>query len=368
MKPGWRERDLSRGGVPGFRPASIRAVVRHTRLALRAARLGESALLGSAALLLTRAAGALGPGGGAAGELWLLVLLAAALAALSWWLEHPVVEPRLARILDARLRYQGALLTGYELEARGGARSPLEELLCARVLERLRPGEALQALLPPLWVPLAAPLVAALVLALALERTRAAPAREQADLGQLVAGLQGTLSPGELAARNALEEGSLAAGELRELRELFERAGELARQAQSGEGQAAELRELERRCALQAAQLPRGGEVRAQLEELRVWLDALAQAAERPERQPAEVAGGGATAAPGPGSGASGAGGRSVHDPGPDARRLPVGGPTGEGPAGPPGAPGSSWWPAEYDGVVRRWVELRRSELGADSR
>jgi hypothetical protein len=366
MRAGWRERDPARAGAHGAPPASIRAVVRHVRRALRAAHLGESGLLAIAALLLTQAAAALGPGAGATAELWLLALGVAALAGLSWWLEHPVIEPELARVLDERLRHQGALLTGYEIEARGGRHSLLEELLRARVLERLRPGEAVQALLPPLWVPLAAPLAAALVLALALERARAAPAREQADLERLVAGLQGTLSPGELAARTALEQGGLATGEMRELRAVFEQAAELARQAGQEAVRAADLRELERRCALEAARLPPAGEVRSHLEELRAWLDALAVAAEDRERPPVGAAGTGTAAGPGHGHGAGGVAPLSAQVPpeegaGPAARE-----PTAEGAAR--GAPGSSWWPAEYDGVVRRWVELRRSELGSDSR
>lgn len=363
----WRASD--RGGNPEPRPGSVSAVVRGTRSALRAARAGESALFFAAGALLARAAAALSGVRADDPEGWALYALAGLLAALAWWLEHPVDGRALAGELDRRLRHQGALVTALELEARARALSAMEALVRERVLERLRPKEALRATLPALFLPLAAPVCAGLLLALAVERTRESPAQSQAELGRLAAGLDAALGPAAGDAWSAEEAGTLDSRALRETLDLLDRGAEVARRAlEPGADPAAsreELRALERELAALSSRLPRPSDLRAHVEEARAWSDALATELEREGGAGAPASIDAAASGGQPSGGASGAlvAGGELERPSPVPARGPPAGGVQPASSTAPGSGEGSWWPPEYDGVVRRWVELRREEL-----
>ncbi|MEW6071632.1 MAG: hypothetical protein AB1726_03420, partial [Planctomycetota bacterium] len=186
---GWRE--APRRAAAGGRPAGVTALVDQLHLGLSAARWGESVLVGAGALLTTLAAAAAGPAGGGRGEILAVALLGGLFAAATWRLAHRIDARSIARRLDRRLRHHGALFTAWEAE-KMREDSPLVRLLCARVLERLRMGEAVRAIAPPLAAPLAAPLLGALLFALALDARPASPAgrgREPVGFDEALAGL-----------------------------------------------------------------------------------------------------------------------------------------------------------------------------------
>lgn len=408
---GWRDRS-----EPAPRaPRSVAAVVRAVRSSLRATHAVESALLGVAAGLFARCALLLSdaPAGLHAR---LVVLLCAALAALTWWLEHEVELAPIARVLDRRLRHHGALVTAFELEQGRGAAglssaglssaspssadlnplnpslnplslNPMEQLVGLRVLARLRTREAVRAVFPPLLVPLGAPTVAALCLVL-LGDARRDEAPPAVDFVALAEGLGRALAVGALDSEAAGLEGADPDGELsraqvQRLNEVLLARGSLPFASEDWtrdpEAVRARVEELDRKVAALAGEVAPGSELHGRLEESRAWLDAL-----RTGLDPASPAAGEAAAEVAPSQGAPGSLSGSATEPAPDGtisgspsapgvRPMPTdpsalpnpqpSSPESVAPAGDRGLglAAGNWWPGEYDGVVERWIELSRA-------
>lgn len=361
---------------------SVGAVVRCARAGLRAARALECALFFATGALLAHAAALLS---GAEGSAWGVASLCGSLAAASWWLEHPCPLAATARALDVSLRHQGALALAFELEARRAAHgfSAMEELVRARVLARLRVAEAVRASLPSFFLPVAAPAVAGLLLLLVLDR-RGAPAEEARDLGALGAGLERALSAGLGTEASDSELGAIADlhRHVRELRARLEfgaaSPASAAERTRATEEARAHLEALDRRLAELAAREPA---LRPRLDEARAWVDALAMVL-----PPASVEAGSRAAESRPaaslaadpaatGGAASGTGAGSLTGAPPDGTiSRPMAEPAPSTPA-PDALPGpalglqrGSFWPAEYDAVVERWVELSRAAQADDAR
>jgi myo-inositol-1-phosphate synthase len=263
-------------------PRSVASIVRAACWRLRAARGAEAALLALAAALCVYGAAlvsrAAGPGVGS------LALLCALCCGAAWWLEHPVELGAAARALDRRLGHGGALATAVDLELRPAAgtsasRAParslnsMEELVCQRVLARLRPAEALRALLPPPFLPVAAPVLAGLFLVLAADARREPPASAP-DLAALAQGFDRALALGTQDAELAGAAAGPALARVRAARAALPldpaawlRAPELP----------ARLQELERGLAELAPRLAPAGAPPERLAESRAWLDALRQ-------------------------------------------------------------------------------------------
>lgn len=352
-------------------PRSVGAVVRTARAGLRAARALECALFFATAGLLARAAALLS---GVEGGTWGVAILCGALAAASWWLEHPSPLARTARALDACLHHQGALALAFELEQRGAAPglNALEELVRARVLARLRVGKAVWALLPSLFLPLAAPAVAGLLLLLVLDR-RGAPAEEHSDLAALGAGLERALTAG-LAAAPDLELGTRADLRL-ELQELRARLrayaglpGSSAEKTLTAGEARARLEALDRRLAELVAR--DAAAPRPRLEEARAWIDALRMVLPSASRKPGSMDAPSMAAGAAASAGAAGdrTGPGSLTDAPPDgtisrpmAQPATLPSPAPDAPSAPAlGLQRGNFWPPEYDAVVERWVELSR--------
>jgi len=346
-------------------PDSVGAVVGAVHRGLRAALLVESLLVGAAGALFTSAAAVLD--GGTPGTCRAAALVAGLCAAATWWLEQVRDRGAIVRALDRRLRHHGALLTAHELEERPGRRTPLEELVRARVLERLRLDEAVRVLFPPLFVPLAAPAAAGLALLFAVEARPAEPA-VPVDFAHLAAGLEQALALGSLQAdtagpEDAFENGApsgvgerevLAALEARRAlpddpREWTRDPEALLRRVETLE---TELHEL-------ATRVERTSELGARLEAARPWLDALRAGL---ERTGSGVEGTGTAGETGSGptaegtiTGSSSGLRNSAAATGPSTGAVPL-------PAPLLGTQAGTWWPPEYDGLVARWVELSRAE------
>ena len=269
----WREADLR--GTPETPPASVGGVVRHARRGLLAARWGESVLLGVTGAFLTLASAVVSGAERSEAETIGVALLAGFLAAAAWRIEHRVHPDGVARRLDKRLRYQGALSTAYELEERGGALSGLEELVRRRVLDRLRPHEARRALLPPLLVPIGALVAAGGILVLALESVRPDPA-VSVDVARLARGVVDTLGPLGPDALEAGESGALETATVEELLDVWNRVRDLERRLVLGDerGTHAEAQAVERELAELARRLEQAPELRERLEAARTFLDA----------------------------------------------------------------------------------------------
>lgn len=358
------------------RPGSVRAVVRSVRASLRATHAVESGLLFVAGTLLARGAALLsgvdGPGA------WAVPLLCGALAAAAWWLEHPVGLAETAQALDVRLRHHGALVTAFELE-RGELRTRLnsmEELVRERVLARLRPGEAVRAVLPPLLVPIAAPVLSALALLLVVDSRRAGPPLA-VDLEALAAGLDRSLSVGALDPESAGlagedDDGGLSREQHQEIAAVLVARNLLPSSPEGWRRDPAATRrqveELDRSIAALAARTEPGSELHRALEEARPWLDAL-----RAGLGGEDGAAGRGAGPAGPGETGAGPDGTisgsqtGQNDAAMASRTPPTPAPIPAPAAAALGVQRGSWWPAEYDAVVERWIELSRAaRTGAD--
>jgi hypothetical protein len=394
MAEGWRERDLR--GDEG-RPASVAGVVRHARRGLAAARAGEAVLFGAAALGFGLAAAAWTGAGLERADAWAAAAVCALCAGAAWWGEHRRSAADVARALDRRLRHQGALVTAFEVEDRGVPGSPgppgsLGRLLVVHVLERLRKREALHALRPGLALPVAAPLAGAAVLAGVLQAVAVEPPPR--SVAVVTRGLVGRLGD-TLDAAFADESADLEL--VRALRAAVAEARDLAAELRAAEeagiapppDAARRLEELDRTLADLAGEA--GGEpasaadLRAELAEARSWLDALRgglepapDAADLGASTPADAADGiddataDGTEDPGvaerggdgtmAGSTSPAGGGEAPSSSSPDDG-------TSSGGADPPaagavetGTVAGTWWPAEHDAIVRRWLDRVRAD------
>jgi hypothetical protein len=368
----WREAD-PRGGH-GALPSSVEAVVDRTRLALATTRWAESALIFTAALSVMLAAISTGGDELARLDSWGLAVTGGLLAALSWRIGHHLGLVEVARALDERLRFRGALITALEIERRDPG-SPMGRALRSRVLSRLRLGEAIHAVMPPIALPLVAPLAGAGLLAFALERAPGGEELLRVDLAPLVSQLEGFTAD----THAAWEEGTLdaaTAGELLALRRRLRRlAADLSRSDLDRESTREELERLDRDLVDLGPRIQEEAKLAEALESMRPWLDAARMALEEGEgsggpggsgsaggtespggpeasdaRSEGPVAAGGSSASPSPVEGGATSAGGSSAPPGiPDA-----GDPE-------PGSSAGAWWRAEYDEVVAGWIEYRRA-------
>jgi hypothetical protein len=346
----------------------VGSVVRAARAGLQAARALECVLVFAAGGFLALGAARLS---GAPAGAWDVALLCGALAAASWWLEHPSAPVATARELDAALRHDGALALAFELEesrAPDGF-TPMEELVRARVLARLSVRSALRAVFPPPFLPLAAPAVAGLFLLFALDR-RGAP--EEGDLGAMGAALERAL-PAGIEPEGAKRESGAAVELRREARELrallgtHERlppaSGEKARAAFEAR---IRLERLDQLVARELQGAAPASELRERLDEARAWIDALRAAL--PEAAAA-------SSDPDLAAGSAGTAAGNLTSPTPDGTISPPMAPAALPPNAPETTPSitlglqaGSFWTAEYDAVVERWVELSRAARAGQAR
>jgi hypothetical protein len=371
----WRARS-----AVAARPRSVTTVVRGVSAGLRAARAAECALLFVAGALLAYGAALASGVERMDADAHAVALLCGCLCAVAWWLEHPVALDETAWALDRRLRHHGALATAFELEGRGAARrTAMEELVSLRVLERLRTGEAIRALFPPLFLPIAAPTTAALLLLLALEARRGPPP-PAVDLFALADGLEralplGVIESGEDGLGSAGEDGAWTRALARELVRVLEVRQALPRSseewARAPEGTRERLAELDRRLAELASRVAPRSELRGRLEEARAWVDAL-----RMGLPPGGGVGGGTAgtsprAESTPGSLTADVPEGTILRPLPEPEPPPMNVDPAASPspssAAEPGSRGQplglqagNFWPSEYDAVVERWIELSR--------
>lgn len=349
-------------------PDSVGAVVCAVQRGLSLALAAESALVGVAAALLTSAAAVLE--GGKPLEPVGAALVAALCAAGAWWLEQVRDRAEVVRELDRRLRHHGALLTAHELEQRPGPRAPLEELVCTRVLARLRFDEAVRALFPPLFVPVAAPVAAGLALLFAVESRPIEPVAP-VDFAHLAAGLEQALAMGGIDAgaaglRGEDEDGSLSRAQAEEVfaalgarRALPYRAEDWTREP---EAVRARVAELEAELHELSTRVERTSELGTRLEAARPWLDALRAGLERSAGGSAGLPMAGTAGEAG--TGPTGDGTITGSPPGARSSDPATSPSPGARPAPAPllGTQAGTWWPPEYDGLVSRWVELSRAE------
>ena len=373
---GWRERDLK--GGHGEPPSSVRAVVERTRLGLVAARAAESFLLAVSAAATTMAVLVLeapGPPSLASLDSWCLALVAGAFCGAGWHLEHRLDAFEVARALDRRLRHQGGLVTAFELENRG-ADAPMARLLVARVLFRLRAGEALRSMFPPLAVPVAAPILGIGLLAFALEegrvRSDAGAALSEFTLGMAEA-LElveaGVLVSDPDTDRPRREHADRVLAAARRARDLARRSASLAERPDEAWR---ELGALDDELADLTARLVDRPALREGLEQARAWAAAARMGLDPEAGASGVAAGNGAVASGGEEGTMSGSQPRGTEpDPGaaPPIEAVDPEHPDSSSGAGSddpdPWSPQEvgtigSYWPPEYDGVVSGWIELRR--------
>lgn len=372
----WREAD-PRGGH-GAPPPTVAGVIERTRFAIAATRWAESVLIGIGAGCVLLATISVGGDPLADLDCWGVALLGALVAALSWRIGHGLDGAEVARRLDERMRYRGALVTAFEVESRDPD-NPIGRVLRRRVLGRLRQGEAVGALMPPIALPLIAPLAGAGLLAFVLERAATEDVVGTVDLAPLVGELEGLTADTQA----AWEEGVLDAETARELLALRRRlrtlASELTRSSADPAATREALEELDRDLVALAPRVQTERELAEALEKMRPWLDAARMSFpetptdERPKRSAAGGRGGSGTEGNGEGSAAPAPGAEGES---PVAAAAGGGSdPAGSGTTGPldggaeplPGAepePGSTagrWWGEEFDEIVASWIEQRRT-------
>ena len=376
--------------------SAVRRVVRRGTLGLRAVRGAETALLGVAALASTLAAAVASGAALADAETWVAATLGALAAALTWWGEHRTRAADVARMIDARLRQDGALLTAWEVETRADA-SPLGRRLAERVGRALDPARALRSVLPSSVLPIAAPFLAVALLAVVLDEA-AGPRSTDASL-RLAEGLATRVAAARERAVDGVERGELGVEPASELVALATRADALgqalerARRGANADGSGAEARrtmdELERGLASLAERVPPDAELARDLADARTWADALrAELGDRLGAAPGAAGDGGGDAdrdAGGDAGAAPGANPDRALASGPDQGKMsgpPDGAVDADAPPGPlpdgidpdpaagrpeAGAPAAAWWAPEHDPVVERWIETRRAALAGES-
>jgi hypothetical protein len=310
----------------------------------------ESAVIGASAGIAALAAAIAGRAEPRDAQTIALLALVATLGAVSWWLERRAAIGDVARAIDARADWHGALTTAFESEARADA-SPVAALLARRLApsvptRRFLGGEARSSSMV-----LAAPFLAAAFLGAVSEgRSAAQSAPVSASSRGPARGPRGS-APGALSAR------------AEDLRAEAERLAALP--GRSPEEEAA-LRSLAEEAQRLAAQAGRPETPLARLEgeaaELARRIEALRGAT--PE---AGVATGDQRGTMGgPESPVDAAGDGSMRD-------TPPSSPPADARPGTPPAPGSGvgasrWWPERYDAIVERWVEARRAAAGGRPR
>ena len=298
-------------------------VAHHGRLALVAA---ESALVGSAAAIATLAAGVAAGVDPGDPQLRVVLALAGILGAGSWWMERREDAASVARAIDRRSGWDGALTTAFEAESAADP-SPVAAALARSLAPRIAPGRFLAGESRASIALLAAPCLAAALLAAILEgrTTPSDPTAHGSSRRSSTAASLGRAADARDRALRLAGTPGIADVEADELRALAERAPRI-------DGTA--LAELE-------AELARRERA---IENSRSTSPGAGVASEGPDGTMGGRAPGGEGPAPDPM--------RTPSSPGPDA------GGTARGAEGGVGA--ARWWPERYDGVVERWIEVRR--------
>ena len=270
------------------------------------------------------------------------------LGGVSWWLERNDDTRAVARSIDRRSGWKGALTTAFESESTG-LRTPVAAALAQGLAplvstRRYLAGEARAS----------AAVLAAPFLALAC-------------LGAIREGLVPREDPGAAAQRS----GTNASAVLDRAAALRARARALASAPGVASGDAAALDALAQRAAAISAAPDAPRDPRTTIAGLEAEFARLAREIEA-SRAPGSAAG--VASATGDGT----MGGRDVRSQPQDVDSMrtthppaPVqtqGAPAANGPAVEGGVGAPRWWPEHYDGVVQRWIEARRAATGGRTR
>lgn len=344
-------------------PELVRSRVTFARRALHAVELCRAGLLASGVLAVALSLGVLG--GASAGDagLWCVALVDALLVFLTFALGSRRSEAEVARQVDRRLELGGALVTAFEAEGRPRASALAERL--ARQVAATTSARAMRAAIGPPTLPLlAVPFCGATLLFLVLEGARTEPSR--VDLASVVERLEQGI--GDLREAEAgLDQEAMGAEERHRLGELLRRAASQGREL--GDAPPLEaLEALDEDLVELGARLPDGEEGRRmqdQLDRARAALDAarMAMGSEPPQEGPSEPVPPGQEVGEGP---------QEAGSPGQGRSGLAAGDENGMmfGPEAAADTPprirdsavlGLRAWPEAYEGLVRRWVEARRS-------
>jgi len=284
---------------------------------------------------------------------WSVALGCGVLAAATWWFEHSPRPAGVARRLDRRLGMDGMLFTAWEFE---GEEKQLGGLLSQRVAARVPRRRALDAVLPASAPLLVLPFLGAGMLAYALDarELEVDPTLRLLELTREARGHISDAGSGEELSPEVEER----------LKELGAASEEILREleGETPSSSASDFEELLVEIERLREEVPAGDEAARALDHAEELLEAAQLAL-------GEVSGG-----RNEGRGL----GTFDEDGGPDGRADAPGGtmsgldPRADTPSdglsqeiweGPEGALGpGTHWPEEHRGVVRRWVEEKRTQ------
>jgi len=344
----------------------VDGVVVHVQKGLFAARMAEAVLVLAAGFGLTLSVAVHSGAEPFHAETLTVALIAATLVGATWFYAHRIAAHAIARDLDLHLRHQGGLVTAWELEARGDM-GPFALLTVRRVLRKLRPGDAMRALLPPIWLPLAAPLLAAVLVSEVLEDSREAPPppRLQGLATGLVEGVEALQREYSLAVEEG-RAGSADTGDVtlgREVAGLVSAARDLDRKAGEPGVAASEVKEraqaLDRTLSSLIQRLAADPVLRTALREARVHSSAVGDALGNGASSGADTT----SMATLDGSGAGDEYGESATGSDIMVDSTPPRKGQERADAKERGTVSGPWWSPAYDGVVEHWVEARRKAL-----
>ena len=303
----------------------------------------------------------------------ILALLCAGLTSGAWGWTHRVSERVMAARVDERLEFGGAYLTAWEVANGELPRTPVAELLEARIAERSPRTRVLRAALPATMYWIAGPFLGGALLALALQEVR--ELRDNADPFVAARALAFGLTRAQSASGPT---SGLEAQAVEQLEALQLEAEALAEAVRSSDTETrASAREkvelMTRRLAELASNAPSDSELRRQLEEAQVLADQAQMALEqealgdvtRGDGESSEVNSS-------RGSGSRVSSGESVgtmSSPQDDRLAARSNSELGQQPPRPENgtlsAPGTfsrgRWWSARHDELVANWIEFQRN-------
>ena len=325
------------------RPRSTLELVAAALLRTRLSRGAESACLALAAGLGAASAAELS--GASAGTLPVLAVatLCAAACGATWWREHRGSAAEVARAADRRLAQDGALVTAFESELRGG----LAALLAARTLGALPDGSLARAAPGPALAFLAAPLAAAALLSAVAQRVQG-PGPGAFELA------------GRASAASARAAGSSGDPRAAELARLAAGAVEAAETGAGSPAEAAQaLLEVQARLEELVAERSARGEFDPELWAARDLVQDAARGLSQGAPGGAPGAGGAEPAATKPSAALKKApSGRTMSGSQSEGRSPPTpsDAPTGAAAEAEVGTVAGRWWPRQYDDLVARWL------------
>ena len=311
----------------------------------------ESALVGLSAAIATLAAGATVRMDAGDPQARILLAVVGILGALSWWMDRSEDPRSVARSIDRRSGWAGALTTAFEAESTLD-RSAVAAALAQKLAPLVSPRRFLAREARSSAAVLAAPLLALAFLGAVLEARTSQEDRTVLDP-----------RPGSSAA--ALRDRSA---------DLGARARRLAASPEVSAEDAASLEALAERAHRLGAGAVERSSPGAPVESIPELEAEMGRLARRIEASRAPVSGAG-VAPVGPDGTMGGRDPRSERPADDPMRTTPPPNPPANAPAlnaqaggveGGVGAP--RWWPQRYDGVVERWIETRRASSGGRSR